>query len=145
MAKKVFYGTAGSQHQCKAVGSMTLWRHCRLLSGKRSRPDGVPPRNRANSDVLFEVWVREVIINPGGTVGIRQLLLVHRRDLLEAVQVELPHKAGEIGGLKGIHVFRMVGMRVQDLPLEQQLVDDDGLALAVPEDGPFQWVVHQPP
>lgn len=109
------------------------------------RLGGVSPQRRGNSGVLFKVWVEEVIISPGGTVGIGQVVSVHWGDHPEAVQVELPHEAREVGGLKGIHVFHRAGMGGQDLPLEELLVDDDGLALAVPEDGPFQWVVRQPP
>lgn len=109
------------------------------------RLGGVSPQRRDDSGVLFEVWVEEVIISPGGTVGIGQVVSVHWGDHPEAVQFELPHEAREVGGLKGIHVFHRAGMGGQDLPLEELLVDDDGLALAVPEDGPFQWVVRQSP
>lgn len=109
------------------------------------RLDGVSPQRRNDSGVPLEVWVKEVIISPGGTVGIRQVVSVHWGDHPEAVQLELPHEVREVGGLKGVHVFHRAGMGGQDLPLEKLLVDDDRLALAVPEDGPFQWVVYQPP
>lgn len=82
----------------------------------------------------------------GGAVGGRQVVVpVGRVHLPEAVEVELADKAGEVGGLEGVHIVQSKGPRRQDLSFEELPVDDYGLALAVPEDGAVARVVHQAP
>lgn len=87
-----------------------------------------------------------MIIGPRGTVGCGQGdVAVCRSDPPETIEVELADEAWEVGGFEGVHVVQGEGTRRQDLPLKELLIDDDSLALAVPEDGPFRRVVHQSP
>lgn len=104
-----------------------------------------PPQRRDQSGaVSLEVRVEEVIV--GGAVGGGQVVVpVGRIHLPEAVEVELADEAGEVGGLERVHVVQSEGSRRQDLPLKELPVDDDGLTLAVPEDGAVGRVVHQAP
>lgn len=106
---------------------------------------GEPPQRRDQSGAVpLEARVEEVIV--GGAVGGGQVVVpVGRVHLPEAVEVELADEAGEVGGLEGVHVVQGEGPRRQDLPLEELPVDDDGLALAVPEDGAVGRVVDQAP
>ena len=55
--------------------------------------------------------------------------------LPEAVQVELPDKAGEVGGFEGVGVVVGEGGGTQHLSLEEGLVNDYELAQWVPTDG----------
>lgn len=103
-----------------------------------------PQRGHKSGVVPLEVWVEEMIV--GGAVGGGQVVVpVGRVHLPEAVEVELTDKAGEVCRLEGVHVVQGEGPRRQDLPLEELPVDDDSLALAVPEDGSVGRVVHQAP
>lgn len=65
--------------------------------------------------------------------------------LSETVKVELPDEAGKVLGLEGVKAVRTERDRGQDLPLEELPVDDNGLALTVPENGSDCRVVHQAP
>lgn len=103
-----------------------------------------PQRRHQSGAAPLEVRVEEVVV--GGAVSIGEVVVpVGRIDLPEAVEVELADEAGKISGLEGVHIVQGEGSRRQDLPLEEVPVDDDGLALAVPEDGVVVRVVHQAP
>lgn len=65
--------------------------------------------------------------------------------LSEAVQVELADEAGEVLGLEGVEAVHVGRDRGQDLPLEELPIDDNGLALTVPENGSDGRVAHQAP
>lgn len=92
----------------------------------------------------LEVWV--VKVTAGGEVRSRLVdVLVHRVDLLEAVEVELTDEAGEVGGFEGVGVAHGVGPRGQDLSLEEVRIDDNSFTFRVPEDGLFGRVVQQAP
>lgn len=92
----------------------------------------------------LEVWVKKMIVG-GKVCGGHVVVLAGRIDPPEAVEVELADEAGEVGGFEGVGVAQGVGAGGQDLSLEELRVDDDGLAFAVPEDGPFRRVVYQTP
>lgn len=92
----------------------------------------------------LEVGVGEVVV--GGAVFRREAAVpAGRVHFAEAVQVELAHEAGEVLGLEGVEAVGAGGHGGQDLPLKQLPVDDDGLAVTVPEDGPGGRVVDQAP
>lgn len=101
---------------------------------------GEPPQPRNE----FRLVSLEVgVVKPLILLAVQVLLL--RVGLLEPVQVELTDKAGEVGGFEGVGAARGDGTWRQDLLLEQLLVNDDYLALAVPADGVVGRVVHQTP
>lgn len=107
--------------------------------------NGEPPQCRDKSGVAaLEVRVGEVVV--GGTVLGRQAAVSTRRiHLPEAVEVELPDEAGEVLGLEGVQAVCAGREGRQDLPLKELPIDDDGLALTVPENGPDRRVAHQAP
>lgn len=90
---------------------------------------------------LVSLEVGVVKIQVGGVVP-RALAAQRLLCLLEAVQVELPDEAGEIVGLKAVV---LVDSGVQKLNLEELLVDDDQVTVAVPADGPDLRTIHQTP
>lgn len=95
------------------------------------------PRNEFRL-VSLEVGVVKALI-------LLAVQVVLRVGLLEPVQIELTDKTGEVGGFEGVGAARGDGTWRQDLLLEQLLVNDDYLALAVPADGVVGRVVHQTP
>lgn len=98
----------------------------------------------SQSVASLKVWVEKVAT--GGQVRGRLVdVLVERVDPLEAVEVELTHEAGEVGGFEGVGVAQGVGPWGQDLSLEQVRIDDNGFTFRVPEDGLFGRVVQQAP
>lgn len=98
----------------------------------------------SQSVASLEVWVEKMVT--GAQVCSRLVdFRVDRIDPLEAVEVELTYKAGEVGGFEGVGVAQGLGPRGQDLPLEEVRVDDDGFAFCVPEDGLLGGVVQQAP
>lgn len=86
--------------------------------------------------VSLEVWVVKIIVGP----TISRVLIAHY--LLEAVQVELPDEAGEIVGLKAVVSVDFGG---QNLTVEELVVDDDQITLAVPANGFDLQIIHQTP
>lgn len=81
-----------------------------------------------------------------GAVGGGQVVVpVGRVHLPKAIEVELADEAGKVGGLEGVHIVQGEGPRRQDLSFEELPVDDNSLALAVPEDGAVGRVIHQAP
>lgn len=96
--------------------------------------------------VSLEVWVVEMMVGPA-VPGVVVAVLDGWIRLPEAVQIELADEAREVGGLEGVGAVRGPGAGAggQDLPLEEVLIDDDGLAGAVPADGFVGGVVHQTP
>lgn len=77
---------------------------------------------------------------PGGVT-----VFIHWLDFPEAVQIELSDKAWEVGGFEGVGDVQVDGAWRQDLSLEEMSINDNSLALAVPEDGFICRVVHQTP
>lgn len=54
---------------------------------------------------------------------------------LEAIQVELANKAGEVGGFKSVYAVHAVVTSSQDEFLKEPLVNNDDLSATVPADG----------